>query len=82
MPHTPADSLAAALVLDREREVEWLANELGRAISNLGYPVGMGLRPSDTALQIAANKLFDRYAGMIALAPAAQPEPITEATKP
>jgi hypothetical protein len=52
----------------REVEVAWLANELGASIANLGYPVGMGQRPREEALKIAAANLFDRYATMIEMA--------------
>lgn len=49
----------------REIEREWLADELGRAIANLGYPVGMGVAPPREILLNAADNLFDRYAKMI-----------------
>lgn len=52
----------------REIEEEWLANELGRAIKNLAYPVGCGAAPHDHHLKAAARALFDRYARMIELA--------------
>lgn len=52
----------------REIETEWLAAELGRAISNLGYPVGCGIAPHPETLRKAATTLFNRYAKMIELA--------------
>ncbi len=48
----------------REVETAWLSAELGRAISNLGYPVGMGMAPHPETLDAAASKLFNRYAEM------------------
>lgn len=52
----------------RETEVAWLEKELGDAIANLGYPVGMGIRPHPKQLKYAAKRLFERYAKMIELA--------------
>ncbi len=52
----------------RKVETNWLANELGNAIANLGYPVGCGVAPKPQALKTAANMLFDRYAKMIEMA--------------
>jgi hypothetical protein len=64
-------SEAPELKLLREVETEWLANELGQAIANLGYPVGCGVAPHREQLMKAANTLFDRYVRMIELAGAA-----------
>lgn len=52
----------------REIEVAWLSRELGRAISNLSYPVGCGVAPADYHLEAAAKALFERYAKMIKMA--------------
>lgn len=52
----------------REIETAWLAEELSHAIANLGYPVGCGIPPYIGHMQLAASKLFDRYARMIELA--------------
>lgn len=52
----------------REVETKWLAAQLGLAISNLAYPVGMGIEPHPEALAKAADTLFDRYAKMIEMA--------------
>lgn len=49
----------------REIETKWLAKEIGEAIANLGYAVGMGVAPKQGALDNAASKLFERYADMI-----------------
>lgn len=48
----------------REMEVPWLVKELGDSISNLGYPVGMGMAPHPDQLQRAAERLFERWAKM------------------
>lgn len=48
----------------REVEVPWLVKELGDSISNLGYPVGMGMAPHPDQLQRAAERLFERWAKM------------------
>ena len=53
-PTLPAEQL-------REIETAWIAKCLGDSIANLGYPVGMGIPPSDEALSRAANMLFDRF---------------------
>lgn len=57
----------------KEAEIAWLSEELGRCISNLGYPVGCGIAPHPETLKIAAEKLFDRYERMIEFARAAPP---------
>lgn len=51
----------------REIEREWLADQLGASIANLGFPVGMGIAPPREMLLLAADKLFDRYARIIEL---------------
>lgn len=45
----------------REAETNYLADELGAAIANLGYPVGCGLASNRELLLWAADKLVDRY---------------------
>lgn len=62
----------------REVEEEWLANELGRAIANLAYPVGCGAAPTDYHLKAAARALFNRYAKMIEMARTAAISPTDE----
>lgn len=52
----------------REAEVAWLSAELSRAISNLAYPVGLGVAPLDCHVEAAAKTLFERYAKMIEMA--------------
>lgn len=68
----------------RDVEVEWLSSELSRAISNLAYPVGMGIAPHETHIKNAAGALFERYAKMIEMARRAgiraqqMPKPLSE----
>jgi hypothetical protein len=38
---------------------QWLANSLSKSISDLGYPVGMGISPSDDECLKAARLIFD-----------------------
>lgn len=59
-----SDTIAA---LD-EREKEWLSEQLGRSIANLGHPVGCGIAPPPELLDKAACTLFDRYCLMIRMA--------------
>lgn len=51
----------------REIEIEWLTELLGMWISNIGYPVGCGVPPSDGHLRRAAESIVDRYTDMEAL---------------
>lgn len=44
----------------REALIYAIANDLERAISNLGYPVGMGIAPSPEACTLAATSIIDR----------------------
>ncbi len=57
-----------AIALLRTLEIEWLTDELRRAIANLCYPVGMGIAPHPETLRKAAERLFERYAEMIEMA--------------
>lgn len=52
---------------DALREVEraWLAKELARAIANLGYPVGMGIAPSQEHIDRMAGTLADRAVSQV-----------------
>lgn len=52
----------------REVEVRYIDGLLSEAISNLGYPVGMGMAPHPETTRKAAEKLTDRYISMIAMA--------------
>ena len=63
-----ADEIDEGMNALREVEIEWLAEELSRAIKNLGYPVGMGAAPHPEQIKSAATRLFDRYAKMIEMA--------------
>lgn len=62
------DDIANGVAILREIETRWIAEALAEAISNLGYPVGMGIAPKPEHLDKAAGKLFDRYAAMIEMA--------------
>ena len=63
-----SDAIDEGMEALREIEVAWLSRELGRAISNLAYPVGCGAAPTDYHLESAAKALFERYAKMIEMA--------------
>lgn len=45
----------------REMEAAWLSDELTRSISNLGYPVGLGVGPSKNHADLAAKAIVGRY---------------------
>jgi hypothetical protein len=71
-PHPNAsgelENRAGAGELLREREIPWLKTAISEAVANLGYPVGMGISPSEAHLEKAADTLFSRYQRMIDLA--------------
>jgi hypothetical protein len=60
-----ADEIDEGMLALREVEVAWLSEQLSNSISNLGYPVGMGIAPHPETVRKAAETLFDRYAKMI-----------------
>lgn len=60
--------MAEDIELIRDLEIPWLKTMLADSIANLGYPVGMGVSPSEAHLDHAAEFLFARYEKMIGLA--------------
>ena len=65
--HTHSGNWDGMAVL-REVEIAWLSEQLSFSISNLGYPVGMGIAPHPDSIKKAATTLFERYAKMIEMA--------------
>ena len=44
-----------------------LADDLGHAIGNLGYEVGMGVRPNPKTMEVAAEKIMSMIAAKIGI---------------